>query len=861
MERISTNYGTKLVSLFITLFFSLSVVVSAQNDCMGTQNVVVNPPPAGGGYAPGTVVEYCVTYNNWNTGIGTNWLEGFNLTVGAGWDLSTLTPTTYPPNQGGNGSGGQWLWIPNTFNSNPLSSGGGANQFGPGFFFDLNNDGQSVDDWGDFGTGPWTFCFEITVGNTPGQSLSMQVSPVSDGFAGSWATNGCNGFYQFQLSPNTVVLGCLTPPVISLVSVTDATCQGFTDGEIDVSVNQGTAPYTFYLDGNPVTFPVTNLSPGPYVVTCVDDDACNSNVLNVVVGENTPVVNNTINLVDNVCFDESNGSFEVTSAGGQTPYTYTFNGVSQLTGVYNNMPAGNHLIIVEDDNGCTYNHNVIISEPTDITNTPPVVTNLLCFGDNDGTITIGANGGTPPYLFELNGVVNNTGFFDNLPANAYTALITDDEGCEHIVPNIFVLGPVQPLQGTISMTEPTCFSYSDGTVTINLNGGTAPYSFLWNVPPPNNTQNLTNVTAGYYQVTVTDVNSCEITLGINIGQPNNIILQGQLAEEVCFGYPANLFVSEQNAVQPYNIIWTNPFDATQYLNNSNVVPPASGQYTATLTDANGCQQTFVKNITVNPLPDPNFTESDVTGCHPKCIDFDILNPQVNYTYSWSIGEPSLINQTSFTNCYDNEGVFTLKVIATSDKGCVDSLIKPNHIIINKTPIASFTTLGGDITDILNPTFDFYNLSQDGQSYIWVFGDGDSSQIENPSHTYLGTGNYCIKLETKAYYTTGIPTCVDSTENCVLIYPLSVLYVPNSFTPNGDTNNDFFAVASSRIDEFYMAIYNRWNEVLYKSFDIGMSWDGKYGGKDVPAGVYYYEIVYRDIKQQYHEQKGIVNVLR
>jgi hypothetical protein len=123
MERISTNYGTKLVSLFITLFFSLSVVVSAQNDCMGTQSVVVNPPPAGGGYAPGTVVEYCVTYNNWNTGIGTNWLEGFDLTIGGGWDLATLTPTTFPPNQGGNGSGGQWIWEPGTFNGNPASSG------------------------------------------------------------------------------------------------------------------------------------------------------------------------------------------------------------------------------------------------------------------------------------------------------------------------------------------------------------------------------------------------------------------------------------------------------------------------------------------------------------------------------------------------------------------------------------------------------------------------------------------------------------------------------------------------------------------------------------------------------------------
>ena len=159
MERISRIYGIQIKSLFVSLFLILSTFGFSQNDCMGTQSVVTNPTPAGGGYIPGQVVEFCVTFNNWNTGLGTNWCEGFDITVGAGWDLTTITPTTFPPNQGGNGSGGQWLWMANPFNGNPTSAGGAGNQFGPGFFFDLNTDGQTSDDWGDFGTGPWTFCF------------------------------------------------------------------------------------------------------------------------------------------------------------------------------------------------------------------------------------------------------------------------------------------------------------------------------------------------------------------------------------------------------------------------------------------------------------------------------------------------------------------------------------------------------------------------------------------------------------------------------------------------------------------------------------------------------------------------------
>ena len=87
--------------LFLLIWLILiSLVLSAQNDCMGTENFNSNPAPTNGGYAPGTTVQYCITYNNWNTGIGTNWLEGFDLNLGPGWDLTTLTPVTYPANNG-----------------------------------------------------------------------------------------------------------------------------------------------------------------------------------------------------------------------------------------------------------------------------------------------------------------------------------------------------------------------------------------------------------------------------------------------------------------------------------------------------------------------------------------------------------------------------------------------------------------------------------------------------------------------------------------------------------------------------------------------------------------------------------------
>jgi len=859
MDRISRNYGIQIKNLFVSVLLLFSTLTYSQNDCMGTiVTQSTNPNPVGGGYIPGTVVEFCITFDDWDLTNNTNWLEGFDMTLGAGWVANSITPTTYPNNNSGTG---QWIWVATPFNGNPVSSGGAANQFGPGFFYDLNSNNQSVDDWGDWSSGPWSLCFEVTVGNTPGSSLSMTISPVSDGFAGSWGLNGCNGYDATEISPGNVVLGCLTPPVVSVASVTDATCSGFNDGSININVVNGQPPYTFYLDGNPVVFPVNNLGTGPYVVTCVDDDACNSNVLNVNVGENTPVINNTINLVDNVCFGESNGSFEIVSVGGQTPYTYTLNGVSQSSGVFTNMLSGNHLVIISDDNGCTYNQNVVISEPTELTNLPTITTDFLCYNDNDGTVQIIVNGGTPPYLYELNAVVNNTGFFDNLGANIYSALVTDDNGCQRLIPNIPIFGPNQPLQGTLSMTEPTCHGYSDGTVTSNINGGTPPYSYNWLVPPPNNLPDLIGIDVGMYQVTVNDANLCEINLSINVTQPDVLLLNGEVSEEVCFGYPVTLNVNQQNAIPPYNILWSNPFDATQYPNNSSIIPSSSGIYTATLTDVNGCQRTHNFNVIVNPLPDPSFSESDVTGCSPKCVDFEIDNPQPNFSYLWSIGEPSTLNGVNISNCYDKDGVFTLKVIATSNKGCIDSLIKPNQIIINKTPVAAFSTLGDNVTDILTPYFDFFNLSQDGELYSWNFGDGDSSWSENPTHRYNGSGQFCVELITTTTYDTGIPYCSDTTKNCVTVLPLSALYVPNSFTPNNDGINDNFKVSAVRLNEYNIIIVNRWNEIVFQSYDHECYWDGIYGGKLLPSDVYYYEVAYRDVTNKFNQKKGTITLIK
>jgi hypothetical protein len=134
---------------------------------------------------------------------GSNWVEGFDINLGPGW--TNLAPGAPPANCGGNATGGQWIWM--NVNNTPVGP------VGPGWFFDLNNDGNPANDFGDSGSCSWSFCFTVTVaqGCTP-QNLLIQVIPGSDGLWGSWNSTACDltnpfNVYNGNSSAQPVPLG------------------------------------------------------------------------------------------------------------------------------------------------------------------------------------------------------------------------------------------------------------------------------------------------------------------------------------------------------------------------------------------------------------------------------------------------------------------------------------------------------------------------------------------------------------------------------------------------------------------------------------------------------------------------------
>lgn len=198
---------TRLITIFGVWLHLTSVIAQ----CNGTQSATLTPPPPAGGYAPNTTVTVCYTMQNWlGTNVGSNWLEGFDINLGAGW--SSPTPQAPPINcQGG---GGTWLWM------NTVTSSVTGITTGPGWFFESPSggptDGNPGNDWGDYGTScSWSFCFTITTLNVCNPlNLLIQVTPYADGTMGSWTNNSC------PQTPYTIYDGNINPQLPSIGNIT-----------------------------------------------------------------------------------------------------------------------------------------------------------------------------------------------------------------------------------------------------------------------------------------------------------------------------------------------------------------------------------------------------------------------------------------------------------------------------------------------------------------------------------------------------------------------------------------------------------------------------------------------------------------
>ena len=286
----------------------------------------------------------------------------------------------------------------------------------------------------------------------------------------------------------------------------------------------------------------------------------------------------------------------------------------------------------------------------------------------------------------------------------------------------------------------------------------------------------------------------------------------------------------------------------------------SGEYSVLVTDTNGCSDTSnFLTVVSNPKPNVNFIiDQTCYGISTNLIDSSyVINDDI-VNWIWDLGDGTYDSGRYVDHVYPSVGVFNIELVVISSNGCKDSLIK--NIEIFNPPEASFTFNPTNIS-IIDPFVQFINTSIDAIPLVWDFGDSNVSYDLNPYHKFSLPGRYNVRL-----IVSDTNSCIDSVTHMVVVYYDFVLYMPTSFTPDLDGNNEFFGPKGLRFDKFLsyeFIVYDRWGGVIFKTNDPIVHWDGKSDISDrlCPSGVYSWVIIIDDEVGARQERSGLLRLIR
>ena len=681
--------------------------------------------------------------------------------------------------------------------------------------------------------------------------------------------NGCT-------TSKSVVISQPQALVIAASSQTNVSCFGGSNGQISTTIQGGTTPvYTYsWTPIEPPNALINNLSAGGYSLTVTDGNNCTVSTNFTIIEPS--VLTSTYTSLPATC-GQPNGSATVTVGGGTPVYNITWNtGPPQSGPMATNMQGGaNWIATIIDSKGCSLTQTVSVATPPLPVITGSVVNPPTCFGLSNGTITVNYASGTSPYTVVWSNPISqtvNTALLtqsvSGIAAGGYNVTVSDFYGCSTTQP-VNVIAP-NPLALITSTNVTICYGQNT-QISATGAGGTPGYTYSWtpNTITGSGPTTVNPTTTTSYNVFVTDANGCSTPIKvITVAVTPQLAITGYSVTR-CEGKTATLVptITGVGNGGPYNFAWSNGVTATAATTSSVLVTaqlPTPNQYTVTIDD-NGCtipSASAVFTINVNPLPVIDFGSPNI-GCAPLATTLTAVSDGASDVFNWVefglTGNPVVVTLS-------DTGFHQVTLIVTNPvTGCVAEKQEKDYIYVYASPVASFYA-DPPKTSILDPNINFINTSQGATSYFWDFGDPaaqgttNTSYLMNPSHTYGFVGEYKVNL--MAISDRG---CKDIASLLVEITPDFALYVPNTFTPDGNGLNDMFQPMGVGIDEedYRMDIFDRWGENIFTSNNFRKGWDGtvKGGSKTAPQGVYTYKMMVKDLQGNKHPKIGHVTVIR
>jgi len=641
--------------------------------------------------------------------------------------------------------------------------------------------------------------------------------------------SGCNKSFDFGV--NTI-----GGPTGETVLVSPASCANSNDGSATVTPIGGTPPYSYLWQHNGITTnSLSNLAAGTYFLQISDVRSC-SRTVQIDILSPTPVVLNQ-QVVSSTC-NQSDGSILLNVTGGQSPYRYNwFTATTADTNFINNRAAGLYPISVTDANGCIVSTTIAINNSGSTFTPNPTGTDISCFGQCDGSLISNITGVPVDFrwldaqrnsLAPLNADLTNT-----VCAGVYFLEITTNPlGCRSYVP-VTITEPDSITLSSNIIKDISCNGACDGQVFINTVGGNILYTYSWSDPNNQNQIPANGLCAGTYTVTATDANGCSATTSVTFTDPP--VLTGSITTNtnlICSSDCDATATSVANGGNPpYTFAWSGGQSV------ANPTDLCFGMNVLTVTDARNCSVT--DTILVSAI-DTVIAESfgQPLICDGEFVTLSGVITGTSITsFGWYLADTTtLLSKTLDTSFVRPVGSYTYFLIATSGS-CSDTAkfevkVAANPLVNLESDIRRF---GDEVTVIA--------LGNDdpSYSYLWTPGKGldDSTKAEPTTQTEVDITYTLLVTDTNG--------CKYSDSVFVSFSPN--IEVPSGFTPNNDGANDVWNIRLlEKFPNASVQIYNRWGQLLFEQQNgYTIPWNGKYKGKELPIGTYYYIIDLKDPK--------------
>ncbi len=429
----------------------------------------------------------------------------------------------------------------------------------------------------------------------------------------------------------------------------DIRCFGQNNGVLEVNVIGGLLPITYQWSTGNGNSKIANLSPGSYALTVTDANGCYDTISALIT--EPPVLSIETLVQDISCAGEADGRASAIPSGGLPPYRYAW-GTGDTTATIDSLSVGIYGLIVEDQNACIEVASVEIAEPSPL-EILFSVEQEPCEGIEDGIIHTEVRGGVPPYVY-LWSTGDTSLYLTEVGGGFYELTVTDASGCQYSGevevaerPGIFL---------SLQKQDVSCFGNDDGAASVEITGGTAPFSYHWSTG--DSAESLSQLAPDDYGLTVTDQSACYDTVYFSITSPDSLAVEIVSQNVSCFGMDDGAIrVEASGGTMPYGLDWSND-------SIGNILTElGGGDFELSLTDAKGCH--LVEKVNISE-PDSILLQFDLgmVPCGPN------EDGQISVEASGGIPEYEFIWNTGATKAgIDGIGAGEYSVTVTDQNNC------------------------------------------------------------------------------------------------------------------------------------------------------------------------------------------------